>query len=418
MNILILGSGVSGKGAAELAEVLNDKYCFANDGDTPDWKSFDICVTSPGFAADSELILGAKANGLQVISEMEYGFLHFSGRILAITGTNGKTTTTELTCALLQSLNYAAECAGNIGLPLSSLTASILKGEKPENTIAVLEVSSFQLEHIDKFSPFAACFINLASDHLNRYHDSLEEYRTTKMKIFSGVPETKCFYGKSLGIDGKNSFVSTADNKIFYRDKLLADYAECQLKGAHNLENIECALNLVSSIASEREMLSAELAQALKNFRAGQHRIEQFEVSFNGKKFIAVDDSKATNPHSVAAACRTFAPPAKQLRIILGGLDKDMDFAELLPCVPYFAECYLIGEAQDKLFALLSPHVKCQKFGKDFRLCCQTVKNDARNNDIIILSPACASMDMFKNYAERGNLFKELMLHGTALITH
>ena len=177
MHILILGKGVSGQGTKELADFLGYSYVFANDGDTPDLKAFDLCVTSPGFAMDSPLIRAAQQHGIELISEMEFGFRHFPGKILAITGTNGKTTTTELTCALLKSLNYPAECAGNIGLPLSSLCASVLKNELPLETIAVLEVSSFQLEHIDKFSPHAACFINLASDHLNRYNDSLEEYK-------------------------------------------------------------------------------------------------------------------------------------------------------------------------------------------------------------------------------------------------
>ena len=410
MKILILGSGVSGKGAAELADVIGDEYIFANDGDMPDWEKFDLCVTSPGFAVDSPMLQAAAAHDLKVISEMEYGFLHYNGKILAITGTNGKTTTTELTCALLQGLGYAAECAGNIGLPLSSLASSILKKEKPSDTAAVLEVSSFQLEHIEKFSPYAACFINLASDHLNRYNDSIDEYRATKMKIFNNVAENRRFFGKSINPANSSSAVSIADGNIFYKGKLIANYSDCQLKGAHNLENIECALNLVSTIANDAEMQSEKLAETLKNFKAGKHRIEQFEFTFEGKKLIGVDDSKATNPHSVVAACKTFAPPAKQLRIVLGGLDKDMDFSELLPCLPYFAKCYLIGEAQDKIYDFFAEHVECQKFGKDFKLCCETMKKDADNGDILILSPACASMDMFKNYAERGDIFKELLL--------
>ena len=409
MNILILGKGVSGEGAKELAEVLGDSYSFANDGDNPDWPRFDLCVASPGFAADSALIRGAEANKLKVISEMEYGYLHYPGKILAITGTNGKTTTTELTCSLLNAAGVESACAGNIGLPLSSLCASVLKKEKEQNLTAVVEVSSFQLEHVEKFSPHAACFINLASDHLNRYNDSMEEYKNTKMRIFNGVAAQKCFFGRTLDMTNAASPVKTDGDGIFYKDKLITKYSKCRLKGNHNLENIECALNLVSTVLEEDKMLSCELAECLENFKAGQHRIEEFEIDINGKKFIAVDDSKATNPHSVAAACRTFSPPRANLRIILGGLDKDMNFGELLPCVPYFAKCYLIGEAQDKLYAALSELVPCQKFGKDFKLCCETMKKDAQEGDILILSPACASMDMFKNYAERGNIFKEML---------
>ncbi len=410
MNILILGKGVSGQGAKELAEVLHDTYTFAVDGNLPEWEKFDLCVTSPGFALDSPLIKAAAAHGISVISEMEYGFNHYPGKILAITGTNGKTTTTELTCALLESVGVNAACAGNIGLPLSSLCAAVLRGEKARETIAVLEVSSFQLEHIEKFSPYAACFINLASDHLNRYNDSIEEYKAVKMRIFNGVAQERSFCGGTLALSFCKSNICVVENDIFFKDKKITSYSECKLKGAHNLENICCALNLVSAVLSEEQLFSAELKNALENFRPGKHRIEQFEFVFDGKKLIGVDDSKATNPHSVAAACKTFSPPRQNLRIILGGLDKDMDFSEILPCVPYFAKCYLIGEAEDKIYEILSPTVCCQKFGKDFKSCCNTMKKEAEDGDILILSPACASMDMFKNYAERGDIFKELLL--------
>lgn len=410
MNILILGKGVSGQGAKELAEILGNTCTLVADGDTVAWDKFDLCVTSPGFAMDSELILEAKKNGLKIISEMEYGFNHYPGKILAITGTNGKTTTTELTCALLESVGVNAACAGNIGLPLSSLCASVLRKEKDADTVAVLEVSSFQLEHIEKFSPYAACFINLASDHLNRYNDSIEEYKAVKMRIFNGVAQERSFCGGTLALSFCNSNICIDRDKIFFHGKQITLYSKCNLKGAHNLENICCALNLVSAVLSEEQMFSDNLKNALENFHAGKHRIEQFEFVFDGKKLTGVDDSKATNPHSVAAACKTFSPPRQNLRIILGGLDKDMDFSEILPCVPYFAKCYLIGEAEDKIYEILSPTVCCQKFGKDFKSCCNTMKKEAADGDILILSPACASMDMFKNYAERGDIFKELLL--------
>lgn len=408
MNILIFGKGVSGQGAKELAEVLGDSCDLVVDGDRFEWEKYDLCVTSPGFAADSELIKGAKNHGIKIISEMEYGFLHYPGKILAITGTNGKTTTTELTCALLESVGMEAACAGNIGLPLSSLCAEILLGKKSKNTLAVVEVSSFQLEYIDKFSPYAACFTNLASDHLNRYNDSLEEYRAMKMRIFNGVPSARRFFGASLQ-KNTDSSIEIKDGSIYFKKSKIADYCDCRLKGLHNLENMECALNLVSTVLGDEKMQSSEFVDALKNFKAGHHRIEEFEIVFEGKKLTAVDDSKATNPHSVVAACKTFAPPRRQLRIILGGLDKDMDFSEILPCLPYFAKCYLIGEAEEKLYDILSPYVECQKFGKDFTLCCRTLKKDAVEGDILILSPACASMDMFRNYAERGDIFKANM---------
>ena len=409
LNLIILGSGVSGTGARELAEKLGYSCEFVNDGDSPDWKKFDLCVTSPGFAMDSVLITAARRNGLKIISEMEFGFLHFKNKILAITGTNGKTTTTELTCALLQSAKLNAECAGNIGLPLSSLAASILRGETQPDTLAVLEVSSFQLEHIEKFSPFASCFTNLASDHLNRYNDSIEEYKKVKMRIFNNVDKSRCFFGSTMP-EKMPSAVRIDGDKIFLNDILLTDYSRCSLRGVHNLQNLECALNLVSTVLSPAQMQSPEFIKTLENFCSGRHRIEEFTVNCGGKNILAVNDSKATNPHSVAAACKSFGPPQQKLRIILGGLDKDMDFSELLPCVPYFAKCYLIGEAEDKIEKILSPYVQCQKFGRDFLLCCQTAKNEAASDDIVILSPACASMDMFKNYAERGDKFKEYMM--------
>ena len=294
-------------------------------------------------------------------------------------------------------------------MPLSSLAVSVFDGEFPQDTAAVLEVSSFQLEHVKNFSPYAACFTNLASDHLNRYDDSLEKYKNVKMRIFNQVSPERCFFGSSMPEKNPSNAVKIDGDMIYFNGHLLADFRECTLKGRHNLENIECALNLVSTVLSAEEMLSQELKNALKNFTAGRHRIERFEFDFKGKKLVGINDSKATNPHSVIAACKTFSPPAKNLRIVLGGLDKDMDFSELLECVPFFAKCYLIGEAESKLYNILAPYVACEKFGKDFEKCCYTVASEAGDNDIVILSPACASMDMFKNYAERGDLFKKYL---------
>ena len=223
-NILMIGGGVSGQAVAELASALKMTCRIVNDvqnGSDDFDKLFDgvdLVAVSPGVLPSSKLYNEAVRRGIKVISELELGISYFPGKLVAVTGTNGKTTTVELTEFLLNKLGVRAIAAGNIGLPLSAVSAQILRGEikNAQDLTAVLEVSSFQLEHTHKLPALAAVLLNVESDHINRYPGGMDEYRSVKERIFSDVPQENRFYGMSMtGISSAGKFALQADKLIF-----------------------------------------------------------------------------------------------------------------------------------------------------------------------------------------------------------
>ena len=202
----MIGGGVSGKAVAELSDALNVKCRIVNDAETINtdldsiFADVDLVVVSPGVLPTSRLYNGAVERKIEVISELELGIRFFPGKMLAITGTNGKTTTVELTEFILNKLDVRAIAAGNIGLPLSAVAAQIVRGEiaEAEKLIAVLEVSSFQLEHTSGIPAEAAVLLNVESDHINRYPGGMAEYQAVKERIFAQVADERCFRGISM----------------------------------------------------------------------------------------------------------------------------------------------------------------------------------------------------------------------------
>ena len=406
MNVIIIGAGISGRGALRLAQAAGLDAVMVSDGDsaaeniifTPD----TLTVVSPGVRVDkSALLQKALSSGSRVISEMAFGFEYYPGAVLAITGTNGKTTATELAGTILRSCGYSnAPAAGNIGLPLSEIAAEHLeKGTKPEDVPPVaLEVSSFQLEYPGFFAPLAAVILNCASDHLDRHNNSLEEYRQVKYRIFDYVlPENRI---TMRGMAGGWPHCFACDNGVItLNGKKVISMSELSVSGAHNEENLLAALELTSRFLPPDVYFSEDLRAALRNFRTGKHRIEFF-AEYNGIKFY--DDSKATNPAAVKAAVDTVPSP---VRLLAGGLDKDMDFSELEVIHDRVKKFYLIGEAAEKIshFCGKVPFAVYQ----DLHSAVYAMCSEAEKGESVLLSPACASMDMFKNYAERGERFKE-----------
>ena len=409
MKILILGGGVSGIAVQRLADLLQFENKIVSDKDEkfPDFSGVELVVASPGVGGSSKILQHALDLGIEVISELEFGFQNLpeSVKILSITGTNGKTTTTELTTHILQKLGKNACFAGNIGLPLADVAADLLEGKNTSNLVVVVEVSSFQLERVKTYASCGAVILNVESDHLNRYNGSFELYKETKLKIFDRVKKENCFWGLSSDNYRAKNF-SAAGDEIFYRGEKFLNYSSLQLKGEHNLENLLAALELVALVLPQDEILSEKMIESLKSFSAGRHRLEEVENSLGLR---VINDSKATNTASTIAAIKSVAEQGKKnIRLILGGLDKDMDFSPLRNYVEYIQKCYLIGEAQDKFYQLLSDCVECEKFA-DFPSMVKTLKQESKLKEIILFSPACASMDMFKNYQERGDKFIELI---------
>lgn len=410
MKILILGGGVSGVAAKRLADLLQIKSEIVSDNDEkmPDFAGVDYVVASPGVGGASPIMRKALELGLEVISELEFGFRNLPDcvQLLSITGTNGKTTTTELTTHILQKIGKNACYAGNIGLPLSDVAADIFEGKLNSELIVAVEVSSFQLEKVRDYRSVAAVILNIESDHLNRYDGNFELYRKAKLKIFDNVGNKDCcFWGLTSGNYQSRKF-SAVNDEIFYGEFKLFNYSDLQIKGEHNLENLLASLELVATVLSDEEIKSSEFAGAVKSFVAGRHRLENVS---NNLGVTVINDSKSTNTASSVAAIKSFAETGKKnIRLILGGLDKDMDFAPLKNYMDSVVKCYLIGEAQEKFYQLLGGCVECERFS-DFASMVKKIKEEVTAGQLILFSPACASMDMFKNYKDRGDQFIKLI---------
>ena len=414
-HIKILGAGRSGKAAEKLAETLNIPSQILSDfppgapvvGPATLY-NFDNCqliVVSPGIPPESPLYREAVASGKEIISELEFGARHFKGKYLAITGTNGKTTTTELTTHLLQALNINAISAGNIGHSFCTVCADVINGILPSDTIPVIEVSSFQLERTSTFAPVAALILNVAEDHLDRYPGGINEYSTTKEKIFDKVLPENRIYGITYKKQ-KNSRFKIEDGIIKFNDSNLIAFNKLKLKGVHNQENVIGALELISRLIPLIPKDLESLKHALKTYTPGKHRVEKI---LERKGITYIDDSKGTNPAAVIAALESIPGDNKNIRLILGGLDKGMDFSPLNAYSGRIEKVYILGECREKLYRTLHEALNCEKF-TDFDQCALSACREAQEGDTVLLSPGCASWDMFKNYKERGKRFSELVM--------
>ncbi len=413
-SILMIGGGVSGKAVAGLAEALNIKCRVVNDAEMVNsdldevFSGVDQVVVSPGVLPASRLYQGAVERKKSVISELELGMRHFPGKCVAVTGTNGKTTTVELTEFILKKLGRAVVAAGNIGLPLSAVAAQILRGEinDPENLIAVLEVSSFQLEHTHYLPAEAAVLLNIESDHINRYPGGLVEYRSVKERIFQQVPPEKCFYGCTMTGKAEAGMFRIAGDMLCCGENKVVELSSTALNALHNRENLLAALGLVQALLPLEKHL-CELAGILQEFKTGDHRIS-LVTQINGVKYI--DDSKATNPAAVIAAVKSLRTvPAKDIVLIAGGLDKDMDFSPLSSLADYLRKVIVYGRCKDSVAAAFTGKVEVFDAENNFALAVDHASEIAHSGDTVLLSPAAASMDMFKDYKERGNVFADLV---------
>ena len=408
-KIIILGAGRSGKAAAQLAECINISSEIMSDDDTSvSYKSFNNCqliVVSPGIPPNSPLYREALASGKEVISELEFAARYFKGKYLAVTGTNGKTTTTELVTHLLQELKLNAIAAGNIGHPFSSLCADIISGSLPSDTIAVIEVSSFQLERISVFAPVAALILNISEDHLDRYPGGMSEYSAAKKEIFKNVSLENQIYGISYKPEQLNCRFKIEDDMIKFGDLDIISFDKLKIKGVHNQENIIGALELISRLLPLKESHMQVLKKALQIYTPGKHRVEKI---LERKDISYIDDSKGTNPAAVIAALQSIPGRGKNIRLILGGMDKGMDFSILKKYSIRIEKVYITGECREKLHKTLCDTLDCEKFA-DFDKCVLTACDESLTGDTVLLSPGCASWDMFKNYKERGNRFQKLV---------
>ena len=374
-------------------------------------------VKSPGVPQDAPVIAAARERGIEVTGELELAWRLIPNAFCAVTGTNGKTTTTELIGHLYRTAGRPVAIAGNVGTPLASLAGAI-----DTDAIVVCEASSFQLEDTNYFSPECAVFINLAPDHLDR-HGTLEDYLTAKLKIFAnqGNDDAAVYNGdtpelrdRDLGgcarrirfcpAEGESADpdceVSMRDGVIFATDEPLIRADELQLLGAHNVENAMAAATAALASGLPRDAV----AEGLRTFQGVPHRLERVR-ELDG--VLYVNDSKATNVASAVAGVRAFEGG---VRLIAGGRPKQESFAPLAEAVgERCIAVYLIGEAAEHMAAELDETgVEIVQAGTLERAL-EAARSDAEPGQVVLLSPACASFDAFKDFEARGDRFRELV---------
>ena len=344
-------------------------------------------VKSPGVPNEAPVIARARERGLPVLGELELAWRLLATPFVAVTGTNGKTTTTELLGAIWREADLPVALAGNVGTPLAALV-----GEVDESTTIVCEVSSFQAEDSEAFAPDTAVLLNVTEDHLDR-HGTFEAYRDAKLRVFANqTPEQVAVVPSGVEVPGSGRRIEFGE--------LPLPAGEIRLRGAHNLENAMAA----SAAAMATGVPQEAVAAALRSFRGVPHRLE--EVGSVGG-VLYVNDSKATN---VSSAVRGIEAFDGGVHVILGGSLKGRGFEGLRDAVA--SRCvaaYLIGEAAERLEQDLAGTVPLHRSGD---LATAVRDAAAEPGEVVLLSPACASFDQFRDYEERGEAFRSLVPQG------
>ena len=433
MKIAILGAGESGVGAALLArqqgatvwvsdagqiqekyrQVLSKHDLPFEEGKHTEATFFeaDIVIKSPGIPGSAPLVQALAAAGKPVISEIEFAARHCPGRIIALTGTNGKTTTTALTHHLMQAAGLDAALGGNIGRSFAGLLA-----ESRAYDWYVLEISSFQLDDIQDFCPDIALLLNITPDHLDRYEGSMDRYAAAKFRITENQQSAHHFIYAAddpgmatrlaqhptraqrleFGLKAQADRAAWMEGSLMQvLGKPLLDFSETQLLGPHNQLNALAAALAVLTAGGSREKVAA----GLRSFRAIEHRLEPVGT-FGGVTFI--NDSKATNVDAVGFALQSMTGPTLWLA---GGVDKGNDYGPLAKEVDKWVKgIVVIGGGGEKLRQAFPKQPLWQT--ESMQEAVTVAREQAEGGDTVLLSPACASFDRFRNYEDRGRQFK------------
>ena len=446
-KVLVFGSGISGEAACSLllregAEVVlydgNDKLdreeilskipesgngslqillgTLADEKKAQLLKTLDLVVMSPGVPTDLPIVNEMRDRGIPIWGEIELAYEAGKGEVLAITGTNGKTTTTSLLGQIMKNYTENTYVVGNIGNPYTSVAL-----ETTEDSVIVAEMSSFQLETIETFRPRVSAILNITPDHLNRHH-TMECYIETKESItknqtagdtcvlnyedevlrrFGETLQTKVVFfsskrrlEKGLYLDGEDIFYAdgTTDTKVI-------NVNELNILGKHNYENVMAAVGMSLSFGVPMD----KIVEVLKRFQAVEHRIE-YVTEKRGVKFY--NDSKGTNPDAAIQGIRAMNHPTL---LIGGGYDKQSEYDEWIESFDgKVKKLVLIGQTKEKIAECAKKHgfedvILCDTFEQAIDTCYA----NAVSGDAVLLSPACASWGMFANYEERGRIFKE-----------
>lgn len=400
----------------EFEQIAKEKWLETGDYNARILTGASMVIPSPGVPPYNDLLVAALKKNIPVFSEIELAYWFLKVPVIAVTGTNGKTTTATLLGEILKRSGKKTFVGGNIGNPLIEYVESSQKED-----FVVAEISSFQLQWIEKFRPYVSILLNVTSDHIN-YHGSFAEYRRIKTRLFEN--QTKSDYAILNAADSAQEgmaetiraqiFTFNSGNAlqtgIFIKNDIIVFRMSGQseeqyplsminLSGLHNVENVMAAIMAARFCGCSQENIIAAVAA----FRGLPHRIE-FAGEKNSVKFY--DDSKGTNVGSVMRALDTFAKP---VILLLGGRDKDGDFETLKPSLATKAKkVILFGEARNRIESLIGGDVPTLKKTK-LREAIESAYKDAHSGDVILLSPGCASFDEFANYKERGDFFKEIV---------
>jgi UDP-N-acetylmuramoylalanine--D-glutamate ligase len=375
----------------------------------------DLIVPSPGVPADDPFLANARAKGITIWSEIELAYRFLEGKLIGITGSNGKTTTTTLVHHILQSAGVKTFLAGNVGTPLISLAEEITAV-----TVGVVELSSFQLQLIETFRPDIGVFLNLTPDHLDR-HKTIEAYGAAKARLFENQTEldavvlnlddqlSRQYLPKKPQVfwfsrkQGVTQGVCLRGEDIFIirgrEEELVMKRSEIPLPGAHNVENVLAAITAARLAGVDAK----SIGEAVRSFKGVEHRLE-FVTESRGVRYY--NDSKATNVDATLKALDAFAG---RILIILGGKDKGSDYTVLRDLLGQKAIlALLIGAAAEKIEAQITGSVAIERAGTLTRAV-EIAAQAAKAGDVVLLAPACASFDQFQDYEERGRVFKELV---------
>ena len=446
-KVLVVGNARSGIGAAKLAYANHAKVCVYDGkpyekwddaakmqikalqdegitfilGEEVDVNEYDLLITSPGVPLEIPLLEAARQIGKKITGEFEFASTFCKAPIIALTGTNGKTTTTTLVGEIMKAYNPKTYVVGNIGRAFSEEVLDI-----PEDGIVVAEVSSFQLETADTFKPKVSALLNITPDHLNRHH-TMKEYCRCKYNIFKNQDEAEyCvlntrdeYYeeAKALVPCQKLSFsVKEAVpcgaylqgdllmENIHGKEEVICSSEALKIKGTHNIENALAAIAMATAFGVPRELIR----DVLISFKGVEHRTE-FVMNKGGVDFF--NDSKATNTDAARAGLIGLSVLKKPIRLIAGGMDKGIGFKEWIALFEGLVEkVYIIGETKAQIVK------ECAEMGyyhvatfDTFEAAVQNAYAESKSGECILLSPACASWDMFESYEQRGEIFKEIV---------
>jgi len=439
-RLTILGAGESGTGAALLAKVkgydvfvsemgtIKDKYrddlvrhkIDFEEGKHTEEKilSANLIIKSPGIPDSAPIISKARQSGIEIIDEIEFGFRFLKGKVIAITGTNGKTTTTLLIYHLMKTAGFSVTLAGNVGESLARKIAF------NNYDWYVLEISSFQLDGTKTFKPNIGILLNITPDHLDRYDYNIQNYINSKFRLIQNMDEQDNFiyYADDSTITSALETRKTPAKQIPVTLKLTDQFtvgydgtqmnfsfdesfsikqSDTTLRGSHNLINTMTAVTAVYLAGGKIK----SIRKGLKNFRNAPHRLEHV-ATINGVDFI--NDSKATNVDSVAYALGSYE---SGIIWIAGGIDKGNDYTLISDQVKKKVKTLIcLGTDNTKLINFFSGIVPVLHETRDVTESVRLGLQESKSGDVVLLSPACASFDLFKNYEDRGDQFRKAVL--------